>query len=282
MANQKRNAFEVKTIRSPSAKWFTLENFMLEKIPDKFTLADFQRKQNTAHVYRIVESIVNNTFYDNVIRCVKLKDGRYEVIDGQHRLKALWILFKQYGIRNYTIVMQLFKNDEAREVFRKINSGKKLTNADHLKTLDDGSYDFFEELRGVCTHTNNKTTNTYMGALNSIYYAKTNQARSIKVYDLEELLEKITSDELAHVYRESMAMKTVYDKTKSPRTFSLSLSKALLRIGISENFTRNDYASVLLRCLDRNDIMNLAIERFTQTETELNKLVKEVWESIKV
>ena len=254
-----------------------MENFSLSEIPKKFVLADFQRKQNTAHVYRIVESIVNNKFYDNIIRCVRLKNKQYEVIDGQHRLKALWILHKQYGVMEYTIVMQLFNTDEAREVFRKINSGKKLTTADHLKTLDDGTFTFFDDLRGVCTHTANKTMNTYINAVNALFYAMTHVSRPVKPYQLEDVLESFTSDDIAHVYRISVAMKKVYDKTMTPRVFNLNLAKSVLRLGYEHNLTSNEYVRLLTEILRSNEIMQLVLERFTIHEKELNKMIRNVW-----
>ncbi len=151
-----------------------------------FVPAIFQRKHSIAHVNRIVQSIINNTFYDNTIRCVKLSKEKYEVIDGQHRLKALWILHKQYGIKHYNLVMQYFKSDEAREVFRKINSGKKLTTMDYLKTLDDGKYKFFDELRDFATHKQSNVFVSYLKLLNAVYYLRNKNPKTIPPHLLEE------------------------------------------------------------------------------------------------
>jgi len=190
-ANEFRQTFEVKTIQPPNCKWFTLENFDLSKIPIMFVPAEFQRKTSTAHVYRIVESIINNTFYDNTIRCVKLPNGKYEVIDGQHRLQALWVLHKQYGIKHYNIVMQYFKNTESREVFRKINSGRKLTTIDFLKTMDDGTYSFFDELRDYATHKLSKNYIGYLKLLNALSYQRTGLPKSLPSHALEEILSNL-------------------------------------------------------------------------------------------
>lgn len=240
-ANQHKQAFEVKKILPPNCEWFTLDNFDLSKIPKKFVPATFQRKHSVAHVNRIVESIINNTFYDNTIRCVKLKNGQYEVIDGQHRLKALWILHKQYGIKHYNLVMQYFKSTEAREVFRKINSGRRLTTMDYLKTLDDGTFTFFDDLREYATHKQSKVFVSFLKLLNAVSYLHTGVPRSLSTHSLEDVIESIEPDELTHMYRISKVIFEVKSKLKSDRVFLTSLILPLYKIGLNNNYSERDY-----------------------------------------
>jgi len=128
-ANKYREVFKVKEIRAPNCKWYEPE------IPKFFEATDYQRVLNRLHTYRIVESIVNNTFYDNTIRVLKIGTNKYKIIDGQHRLSALWILHTQYGVQTYDLALQIFPEQEQREVFRKINAGKGLKPQDILKNM---------------------------------------------------------------------------------------------------------------------------------------------------
>lgn len=276
-AHQVQESFEIKKVKSPNCDWFTLTDFSLAKIPIMFEVAPFQRKVSGAHVYRIVESIINNKFFDNTIRCVKKPKGKYEVIDGQHRLKALWILHKQYGIRNYTIVMQYFKDAQAREVFRKINSGKKLTTPDHLKTLDDGTYPYFDELRSFCTHSAQQTILRYYNLLNSHKYATTHNTRPIKEYSLEEILEGLTPDDIAQMYRIAHATHDVYQKTMSSRIFNVGIQRPLLRIGVENNFSYEEYCKLLTSCIRSDKILELIQDKFSVCHEEIVLQMKHLW-----
>jgi len=268
-ANNKRQVFEVKKITSPNCEWYTLHNFELSKIPQMFVPAIFQRKYSTAHVYRIVESIINNTFYDNTIRCVKLPNGKYEVIDGQHRLKALWILHKQYGIQHYSLVMQHFKTSEAREVFRKINSGKKLTTMDYLKTLDDGTYTFFDELRDYATHKVSKIYVSYLNLLNGVNYLRARTPRPLGTHALEDMLSSIDSDEMAHMYRLAKVTCNAHRKLKNDRVFVKSTVLPLFVIGYTNNYSQAQYANHLEKILADAKIAEILKERFSTMHKEL-------------
>lgn len=268
-ANKHNPAFEVKKIYPPNCTWVTLENFDLSKISKIFVPAVFQRKHSTAHVNRIVESIINNTFYDNTIRCVKLKNGKYEVIDGQHRLKALWILHKQYGIQHYNLVMQYFKSDEAREVFRKINSGKKLTTMDYLKTLDDGKYTFFDELRDFATHKQSKIFVPYLKLLNGVIYLRTKNPRTLPIHLLEETIDSLQADELAHIYRIAKVIYETHHKMQNHRVFLTSLISPLLAIGYANNYSQKDYSNHLQKMMASEKIAELIRERFNLIHKEM-------------
>ncbi len=268
-ANQHRQTFEVKKILPPNCEWYTLNNFDLSKISTMFVPAVFQRKHSAVHVNRIIQSIINNTFYDNTIRCVKLPNGKYEVIDGQHRLKALWILHKQYGIKYYNLVIQNFKNNEAREVFRKINSGKKLTTMDYLKTLDDGTYSFFDEVRDFATHKQSKVFVSYLKLLNAVNYLRNKNPRSLPTHHLEEVLESIQPDEMAHVFRIAKVIYETHHKMQNHRVFLLSLILPLFTIGYNNNYSQKDYFSHLQKIVISEKIAELMLERFSLVHNQM-------------
>lgn len=275
-ANDVRPILTVKQVKSPNCQWYVMTNFDLSKIPTKFEMSPFQRKQSTSHVYRIVESIINNKFFDNTIRCVKKGNGKYEVIDGQHRLKALWILYKQYGITHYTIIMQYFRDNQAREVFRKINSGKRLSTSDHLKTLDDGAEPFFEELRSFCSHSNQRNLPSYIGMLNAFKYRQTKSPRPVKVHELEEVLEKINSEELVHLYRVARATITMYEKSMSYRVYSAGMLRTLFRVGFDNELSHAEYCKLIGKCLADETLMHLIRESFSVHYETIHQKMAEI------
>lgn len=272
-ANESRQTFEVKTISPPNCQWYTLDNYDLSRIPKMFVPAAFQRKHSIAHVYRIVESMINNTFYDNTIRCVKLPNKKYEVIDGQHRLQALWILHKQYGIKHYSIVMQYFKGIEAREVFRKINSGRKLTTMDYLKTLDDGTYPFFDEIRDYATHKSSKNYIGYLKLLNALNYQRKGAPKSLPIHALEDILSSIEADDMAHMYRIANAACSVYVKLKSDRIFAQATILPLFAIGYTNNYSKTEYTLHFEKIITSDAIADLLKQRFAVIHKEMFALV---------
>ena len=75
-----------KLIESPKFIWKIMNHFPLVKLEKTFTIADFERKISKSHVKKIMESISNNEFHDNIIRVTQKRSGNFEIIDGQHRI----------------------------------------------------------------------------------------------------------------------------------------------------------------------------------------------------
>jgi len=243
-ANQKRPAFVIKEINPPDCTWSYLKNFKLASIPAIFEPSSYQRSLNTPHTYRIVSSIVNNTFYDNTLRVVKIGKNRYSVIDGQHRLAALWILHNQYDVQTYDLAVQIFDNDEQREVFRKINSGKTLTHGDILKSYATGDIKFFDELKEYAQHNKVSSSPAYIVAFQAIWFSRGNR-RAAKPSAFKEILDSITSDEITHAARLAIASRDVHLVVQTHKVFGSILFRIAMCIGMERNYSIDEYKKML-------------------------------------
>lgn len=272
----KQTISKLKEVHSPKVKWFTLNNFYLPNIPKKFIMSDFQRRQNAAHIRKIVEAILNNEFFDNVIRCVKLKGDQYEVIDGQHRLKALWICYKNYGITNYTIVMQLFEHNDTREVFRRLNSGKHLTPYDILKTFDMGNIPFFDELREYVNHYKTGTNMTFLQLLKCVNYKNNPEQsqRELPMRKLKDTLDGITADEISYLYRQAKAVHFIYKKSLNTMVFHANLNRIVFSLGVKHNFSFDEFVKFFEKILFDKEIIELCHRRWSDVHDELLAKIK--------
>ena len=255
-SNQGHIKFEANKISPPNCRWVELRNFKLEEIPRTFEPTDYQRVINKRHTYQIVQSIVNNTFYDNTIRIVKSGEHIFHVIDGQHRLAALWILHTQYGLEKYDLSVQIFKAHEQREVYRKINSGRGLTPANILKTYDLPGVTFFEELRDYATHNKSVRKVSFLGLLQCIHYSR-GKTKVTGPDTFERFLKEITSDELAHTVRISKATTEVYSILQSSRIFQDSFLRMIFCIGVENNFMTDEYKKSFLKLIADEELRKI-------------------------
>ncbi len=180
------------TITPPPCEWKHARNFDLVKIHEKFVIPDFQRELNSKHTGRCLEAIIQNDFFDNVVQCGKLKDGTYEVYNGQHRLAALWRAHTEFGLDKYDIVLQIFPVDLGRRVFYRNNLGKPLTMQNRTKTFDDKKMPFFNRLRDLLSHNVSNDKTSYSNMLNALKYAKTQFPRPVEAHKIEQFLKEIT------------------------------------------------------------------------------------------
>jgi len=91
--------------------------------------------------------MATNEFFDNIISVVLKKNGKYEVIDGQHRITALGRLRDNFYVTKYDLVLMIFQENISRKIYRQIDLGKPLKLQDHLRALDNNKNPFFELLR---------------------------------------------------------------------------------------------------------------------------------------
>jgi hypothetical protein len=176
-----------------------MEQFDLSKISIFFHVADFERKTSNIHINRIVNAILENKFFDNIVRVIKNPKGGFEVIDGQHRLAALWICHTEHALKHYDLVLQIFKDEKARTVYRKINMGKPLLAHDHTRALDDGSIPFFNECRKYLSHKRTDKKGSFVEMLSAIYYAKNNVPLPASAQRLESILAQISDYDIKKV-----------------------------------------------------------------------------------
>lgn len=109
-----------------------------EKIPvfKLFSAAHCQRKIKTQEVDKIF-----NGYDDNLVNqiTVSLRDGRYYIIDGQHRVTAIKKKFGSNAIVKCRVIPGLTIKDEA-AYFRKINKSQREINSN-----DDFNSGYYEE-----------------------------------------------------------------------------------------------------------------------------------------
>jgi len=162
---------EAKKIVPPKIEWIWLENYPLSDLQQEFNVADFERRISGPHVSKILDGILCNEFYDIVIRAIKKPDGKYALIDGQHRINAFIRALKEHGLKKYTFMLALYPPEEARKIYRRINIGKKLTTNDHTKAMDDGTVPFFNELHSYFYHYRNQERMSFVDIIYTHQYA---------------------------------------------------------------------------------------------------------------
>ncbi len=106
------------------------------------------------HIKKMVSSMVNNEFYDNTLQVTKKISGKFDIIDGQHRIESLGKLRDEHGVTHYDLVLHIYPELLSRKIYRKLNLGRSLTLGNHLRALDNGKNAFFIRLRHKYVHYN--------------------------------------------------------------------------------------------------------------------------------
>lgn len=173
LENQEEFRAKVSGIVSPKIRVQKLDNFLLEKIPALFKIPDWERIKADHHVDQIKKAIAENHFYDPYIRVFRTVDKHLMVIDGQHRLAALWLLHRYYNLKTYDLVLLEYQEDDAVEIYRRLNAGKPLSLKNYVKTFDNGQDPFFNQLRDILSHDDCNNFWDFASALKCLYFAKT-------------------------------------------------------------------------------------------------------------
>ncbi len=175
----------------PDMEIIALKDYDLHHIERDFELAAFERKVSYDHVADILEAILNNKFYDNIIRVAKLQNGKYGLMDAQHRMHAFVVAREKYGLQRYNFLLLVHPEEQARSIYRKINLGKVLSLRDHTKAIDDGNVKFFNELREWLSHYPRDREIGFVEMANAWLYAKKFIARP-EARDTEKSFKQIT------------------------------------------------------------------------------------------
>ena len=183
----------------PSAEIIYLNDFNLSDIEKTFTPAKFERKLSSTKINRIADAIMDNKFVDNVFRVVQGSGKiKYDVIDGQHRIAGLRYAREYFGLQAYDIILFCYTGGNQREIYRRLNLGKPLTLSDHLKALDTGRIEFFNELRDICDHYGS-TKFRYSTILNWVHYAKSTSIRAVRPIAVDDFLLSISTVDIKKV-----------------------------------------------------------------------------------
>lgn len=195
-------------IHPPRIAYLYLEDFNLAHLSKTFRIGDFERELKMSHVYEIVEAILKNRLFDNVIRIAYL--GTYDdnthqfgVIDGQHRIKALDICHETYGLTNYNLMLAIYPQESEetvryREIYLNVNLGKTLTLRDRVKTHDDGTNIFFNSLRDYLLHYPSGEGISFAEVLNAQVYCNTENTHP-KINNIQKALGEIKEPEIKNI-----------------------------------------------------------------------------------
>lgn len=189
---------KIPKIHPMEMKIHELKHFKLSNMWAIFKIADFERTASDYHIDDIRLSIVNNTFPDSFVRGFIDKKGFKVILDGQHRLKALWFLAKYYGLEYYDLYFIEYSEANARENYRSLNSGKTLNMKNVLKSYDEQQHPFFVELKDILSHDDNTREWSFAEALGALTYAKTGN-RSMGRRRVEKMFECVTGDDIKFV-----------------------------------------------------------------------------------
>jgi len=185
----------------PEAKIIHLKSFDLTKIEETFQYASFQRRSSKRKIHLIAQAIMDNKFTDNVFRVVSGNPSKYEILDGKHRTEGLRYARDEFGLETYDLILFCYLNGNTREIYRRLNLGKPLTLADHLKGIDDGKNNFFNSLRQECDHYKTANKIPYQSIINCLYYSKSTSIRAIRPLAIDDFISSITSQDIAIVKR---------------------------------------------------------------------------------
>lgn len=99
-------------VHPPKPKNHNLDSFPLSELEQTFSYASYERRISKNKVKQICQAIIQNNFYDNVIRASQ-EDGKrqYDIKDGMHRIEALKLARDVYGVSHYDLILLLYSND---------------------------------------------------------------------------------------------------------------------------------------------------------------------------
>lgn len=248
------------------------DNFPLKQLEKTFSIATFERQLKKRHVNRILRSMVESKFYDNVFRVIKRVTGQYEIIDGQHRIEALGRLRDEYDVAKYDIVLQIFEPTYAREIYRRLNWGRPLTLRDHLKALDNGKNIFFVNLRGHYGHYGKDGLPRYEQIFNALHYAKNGSPRAVRALLVDRMAANVTHGDMLTILDFTRAMKKV-EHNVFGKIYKATIYRNMFRIGYENSFDQEKWVSLIREC--KNDpVINELYNRRT------DKVVKRIYSYI--
>ena len=205
------------------------EDKELRDLWKKFDIADFERKVYRVHVKNIKEAILEGKLLDRRISVWEDGiEGKYYVIDGQHRIGALSDLFAENKLKSFDLLLQIIKakgKSEAREIYINLNRGKELTASEILKVYDDGNNPFFIKLNQLCSHYRTRPMLSFYAVLVAYRYAN---GKSIKVdfIDRKEIGEVVGKIEAWEIERLAQFVSSLYNNIG--RNTDLFMYKAVI------------------------------------------------------
>lgn len=209
-----------------------LGKFDLSRIWDTFEVAEFERRTYRMHVIGIKKALAKKRLIDFIITVYRLNESKkWKVIDGQHRLIALYELHEEGKLKSFPLSLRVInaKNEqEAREIYISMNSGKPLLSIDVLKAYDNGNIYFFNELRNTCLHDGSKEKIAFVTCLSAMYYVKYGDA--MRKVDIEEFLGTLQKWEVLRMKELVQTMYHVCGNNAKSNIFFANVFRPLARL----------------------------------------------------
>jgi len=262
---------KLKHIQYPQYTIHEFPRFSLFLIPQKFHIPEFERVKIERHIERIKTSIINNQFFDVVIRVVPHKDGAWHVIDGQHRLAALYTLHTQWGLEEYPLIVIEYAESCARNVYRRVNVGKQLAIAAHLKAIDDKRHKFFNELRDLICHDESSKILSFAEILNCLHVAKTG-SRFLGIDQLDKAVSEVKDFDIEFSKGFVRAMEDSNPTKQKGIQFKPLFLRACFKICYLKKLNRVEIGNVISSGITNKEILD-RIDTFNKANMEeLEKL----------
>jgi len=258
----------------PKMKRKEITKFPLKDLEKTFAYADFERKISPRHVNMIAEAMVQGKFYDNVLTVIKEK-GKYKVINGQHRIEALKKLRDKFRCKSYDLILMIAPPEEARDIYRRNNLGKKLNLLNHLKAIDAGNVKLFNRLRDWYSFNGSSHKGRYDSIFNALYYTKLETMRAVHVRDIEKFLKKITDEDITKAREFTIAMLKISDDAHSI-IYKAPMFRTLFKVGYESDFDRMTWQHFIKKCVNDNEVLLIADDRRYESQQQLYKLMKKI------
>lgn len=236
-------------VEPPKVKARFVEQYELKGLKAEFSIPDFQRKISSPHIRRIVDAILENRFFDIVIKYYVDERGRKQVLDGQQRIEALYAAYEIHGLKHYSLMFLIYDAKFARTAFRRLNMGKPLQTRDHSRALDDGKSEFFNELTAWLTHDRTTSKPTFVGILNALNYAKTRHPISISASSLDPVVEAITKKDIEFMKMFSEACRRTEPQVAHGLIYKYDIYKNVFRVGFEKKLDTDQLIDLLKECM---------------------------------
>lgn len=239
-----------KDIESPNYILKSLKNFPLSKLEQVFTVAEFERPLKLRHISSLVSAMAANEFFNNILSVIQKNNGKFEVIDGQHRIEALKEIRDVYGIKKYDIILLIFPEKFSRKIYRRINLGQPLKMQDHLRALDNGHQQFFIKLRPYFVHYNDGILPKFQMILSALSYAKNGSPRAVRPLLLDRLFKNILLKDLEIIIKFSNALAVIepHIPKKFQVLYSFGIYRNMFRVGYENSFDQNTWQNFISIC----------------------------------
>jgi len=256
-----------------------MKNFPLKKLEQTFFIAEFERPLKERHVSKIVDAMVTNEFFNNILSVIQKRNGKFEIIDGQHRIESLKQLRDSYGVTNYDLIIMIFPEKYARKIYRRINLGYPLSMMDHLRALDDGTHQFFNKLRPYFVHYNDGILPKFGMILSALSYAKNGSPRAVRPLLLDRMFKSITTEDLKAIISFAIAIDAIepHLPKRHQTLYAHSVYRNMFRVGYENKFDQSSWENFIRICKSDKKIENLhTIRTMTGVRLSYSHMIEKI------